>query len=63
MGLWYPKWDPKNSGCLAGTQRMGAVRTRTGVSSARSMSHDDPQILTEPPARIALRTFPRRDEP
>ena len=27
MGLWYPKWDPKNSGCLAGTGRMGAVRT------------------------------------
>ena len=24
-------------------------RTTTGVSSARSMSHDDPQILTEPP--------------
>ncbi len=23
MGLWYPKWDPKNSVCLAGTQRMG----------------------------------------
>ena len=28
-------------------------RTTTGVSSARSMSHDDPQILTEPPTRIA----------
>ena len=38
-------------------------RTTIGVSSARSMSHDDPQILTEPPARIAdLRTSPRRDE-
>ena len=24
-------------------------RTTTGVSSARSMSHDDLQILTEPP--------------
>ncbi len=23
MGLWYPKWYPKNSGCLAGTQGMG----------------------------------------
>ncbi len=23
MGLWDPKWYPKNSGCLAGTQRMG----------------------------------------
>ena len=22
-GLWDPKRDPKNSGCLAGTQRMG----------------------------------------
>ncbi len=27
MGFWYPNWYPKNSGCLAGTQRMGAVRT------------------------------------
>ena len=24
-------------------------RTTAGVSSARNMSHDDPQILTEPP--------------
>ena len=23
MGLWDPKWYPKNSGCLAVTQRMG----------------------------------------
>ena len=38
-------------------------RTTTGVSSVRSMSHDDPQILIEPPARIAdLRTSPRWDE-
>ena len=22
-GLWDPKWDPKNSGCLAGTWWMG----------------------------------------
>ena len=22
-GLWDPKWDRKNSGCLAGNQRMG----------------------------------------
>jgi len=22
-GLWYPKWYPKNSGCLAGTERGG----------------------------------------
>ena len=26
-GLWDPKRDPKNSGCLAGTQWMWAVRT------------------------------------
>ena len=33
------------------------------VSSARSMSHYDPQILTEPPARIAdLRTSRHWDE-
>ena len=25
MGLWDPKWDPKNSGCLAGTQGMGGA--------------------------------------
>ena len=38
-------------------------RTTIGVSSARSMSLDDPQILTESPARIAdLRTSPRWDE-
>ncbi len=38
-------------------------RTTIGVSSARSMSLDDPLILTEPPARIAdLRTSPRWDE-
>ncbi len=22
MVLWYPKWDPKTSGCLAGTLRI-----------------------------------------
>ena len=27
MGLWDPKWYPKNSGCLARTQGRGAVRT------------------------------------
>ena len=29
MGLWDPKWDPKNSGCLAGTQVRGG---EVGVS-------------------------------
>ncbi len=29
MGLWDPKWYPKNSGCVVGTQRMGG---EVGVS-------------------------------
>ena len=36
MGLWYPNWDPKNSGCLAGTQRMGGGLRVSGGGKTRA---------------------------
>ena len=37
MGLWYPKWDPKNSGCLAGTQRISVHRKGTRSPNVTSV--------------------------
>ncbi len=36
-GLWYPKWYPKNSGCLAGTQRMGGELRVSGGGKRRAI--------------------------
>ncbi len=33
MGVWYPKWYPKNSGCLEGTQGMGGELPVSGYPS------------------------------
>ena len=38
MGLWYPKWDPKNSGCLAGTG--GGWEGNSGYLNVSSARHD-----------------------
>ena len=29
MSLWYPKWYPRNSGCVVGTRGMGEEPRRT----------------------------------
>ena len=38
MRLWYPRWYPKNSGCLARAQRMGGeLRASGGGKGATSV--------------------------
>ncbi len=44
MGLWYPKWYPKNSGYVARAQRMGGelVGSWRGRQSSGSSSPPEP---------------------
>ena len=41
MRLWYPRWDPKNSGRLAGTQLMG------GELLVRLVNGEHPKVVQE----------------
>jgi hypothetical protein len=45
MGLWYPKWYPKNSGCLAGTQGMGGELRVSGVTDGSSARASKPTAI------------------
>ena len=40
MGLWDPKWDPKNSGRLERTQTITAYRKRRSRAATSRGLHD-----------------------
>ena len=49
MGLWYPNWYPKNSGCLAGTQgidgELAGSRQREAQGHCELFEH--PKVVQE----------------